>query len=138
MSFMRCAVAMVFTHMHFPPAVRHAFHACDLLFSIACQRGPRSSGSEHRGSVTRFPYRAEDACRAWILSRDSLCSRGAQIGAGYECLVQEIAQLRFYGCARISSNEYEYVCMHALGLTALWLSRIVCISELECRPIEQS
>jgi hypothetical protein len=38
-----CVVVHVFSHMYISPAVRHAPHARDLLFSIVlCMRGPRS------------------------------------------------------------------------------------------------
>ena len=131
-----CVVAHVFSHMYISPAVRHTPHARDLLFSITVHARPPilwlgTQGFDHKAPRLRQGRIPDLESLPRLPLTDAHC-------AGYECLVQEIAQLRFHGCARISSNECKYVCMHALSLTALWLSKIGCRSKFDCRSIEQS
>ena len=120
-----CDVAHVFSHTYISPAVRHTPHARDLLFSITACEGPDpwlgTQGFDHKGSRLR-QRRIPDLESLLRLPLDTI----AHTGAGYECLVQEIAQQRFHGCSRTICTSYEckYVCMHALSLFAMRLSEI--------------
>ena len=96
-----CVVAHVFSHMYISLAVRHTPHtrihcaamlACEAPDPLARNTGVRSQGVQ---------IAPRTHTRQGVSPKTPLDTI-AQTGAGYECLVQEIAQQRFHGCTRIT------------------------------------